>query len=189
MNMYKTCNCNNRPSCPYSNSNSNNSSMSSNTSSVAVNSSNVATNFSGSNISSNQMLDSTNISVSGFNDPPIFPNNYMYGQSYVPIQYMSKTFKPSVGLQMGTIFPELVSPYYPCQNMQEIAFLQASGIGNNMTNNSTGFNLESNLIQMNNSVNQNSTNNQNRQINNSTNRNFNSALVSANVVEGGVEND
>ena len=39
----------------------------------------------------------------------VFPDNPMLGQSYVPIQYMDKTFKPCIGLKMGTIFPELVS--------------------------------------------------------------------------------
>lgn len=54
----------------------------------------------------------------------IFPENPMLGQSYVPIQYMDKTFKPCVGLKMGTIFPELVSPYMPCQSMREIQYIQ-----------------------------------------------------------------
>lgn len=54
----------------------------------------------------------------------VFPTNPMLGQSYVPIQYMDKTFKPCVGLRHGTIFPELVSPYEPCQSMEEIAFIE-----------------------------------------------------------------
>lgn len=53
----------------------------------------------------------------------VFPENPMLGQSYVPIQYMDKTFKPCVGLEMGTIFPELVSSYSPCQSMNEIDFI------------------------------------------------------------------
>lgn len=53
----------------------------------------------------------------------VFPENPMLAQSYVPIQYMNKTFKPCVGLKMGTIFPELVSPYEPCQSMREIDFI------------------------------------------------------------------
>lgn len=53
-----------------------------------------------------------------------FPSCPMYGESYVPIQYMDKTFKPKVGLEMGTIFPELVSPYSPCQSMEEIKFIK-----------------------------------------------------------------
>lgn len=56
----------------------------------------------------------------------LFPENPMLGQSYVPIQYMDKTFMPEVGLKMGTIFPELVSPYCPGQSMKEIAYLEAT---------------------------------------------------------------
>lgn len=55
----------------------------------------------------------------------LFPNNPMLAQSYVPIQYMDKTFTPYCGLKMGTIFPELVSPYRPGQSMEEIAYLKA----------------------------------------------------------------
>ena len=53
----------------------------------------------------------------------VFPENPMLGQSYVPYQYMDKTFKPCVGLKMGTIFPELVSPYSPGQSMEEINYI------------------------------------------------------------------
>lgn len=55
----------------------------------------------------------------------LFPDNPMLAQSYVPIQYMDKTFTPCCGLKMGTIFPELVSPYRPGQSMEEIAYLRA----------------------------------------------------------------
>lgn len=55
----------------------------------------------------------------------LFPDNPMLAQSYVPIQYMDKTFTPCCGLKMGTIFPELVSPYRPGQSMEEIAYLKA----------------------------------------------------------------
>ena len=54
----------------------------------------------------------------------MFPDNPMLAQSYIPIQYMDKTFKPCVGLKMGTIFPELVSPYVPGQSMKEIDYLR-----------------------------------------------------------------
>jgi len=54
----------------------------------------------------------------------VFPANPMLAQSYVPIQYMDKVFKPCVGLKHGTIFPELVSPYSPGQSMEEIAFIE-----------------------------------------------------------------
>lgn len=56
----------------------------------------------------------------------VFPNNPMYGQSYVPIQVMNKTFKPSIGLKNGTIFPELVSPYCPNQSIEEIEYIRAT---------------------------------------------------------------
>ena len=54
----------------------------------------------------------------------MFPDNPMLAQSYIPIQYMDKTFKPCIGLKMGTIFPELVSPYVPGQSMKEIDYLR-----------------------------------------------------------------
>lgn len=55
-----------------------------------------------------------------------FPTNPMLAQSYVPIQKMDKTFTPSCGLKMGTIFPELVSPYMPCQGVEEIQYLKCA---------------------------------------------------------------
>ena len=62
----------------------------------------------------------------GFDDDGynVFPENPMYGQSYVPIQYLDKIFKPEIGLKNGTIFPELVSPYCPNQSLQEIEYLK-----------------------------------------------------------------
>lgn len=69
----------------------------------------------------------------------VFPANPMYGQSYVPIQYMDKTFTPCVGLKMGTIFPELVSPYSPCQSIEENAFIKAMNkIGEGCNNDECG---------------------------------------------------
>lgn len=56
----------------------------------------------------------------------VFPDDPMLGQSYVPYQYMDKTFKPQIGLKMGTIFPELVSPYFPCQSMETIKYLEST---------------------------------------------------------------
>lgn len=55
-----------------------------------------------------------------------FPANPMLAQSYVPVQIINKIFTPCVGLKMGTIFPELVSPYVPCQSMEEIAYIKAT---------------------------------------------------------------
>ena len=63
----------------------------------------------------------------GFDEEmPVFPENPTLAQSYVPYQYMDETFKPCVGLKMGTIFPELVSPYVPCQSIEEIEFIKAT---------------------------------------------------------------
>ncbi len=56
----------------------------------------------------------------------VFPENPMLAQSYVPWQFMDKTFKPCAGLKMGTIFPELVSPYMPCQSMRTNEFIEAT---------------------------------------------------------------
>lgn len=56
----------------------------------------------------------------------VFPDNFVFGQSYVPIQRMDKTFTPCVGLRKGTLFPELVSPYSPCQSLEENAFIKAT---------------------------------------------------------------
>lgn len=55
-----------------------------------------------------------------------FPSNPMLAQSYVPIQEMDKTFTPCCGLKMGTIFPELVSPYMPGQSIAENNYLKNS---------------------------------------------------------------
>ena len=60
------------------------------------------------------------------NGMSVFPENATLAQSYVPYQYMDETFKPCVGLKMGTIFPELVNPYVPCQSIEEIEFIKAT---------------------------------------------------------------
>ncbi len=56
----------------------------------------------------------------------VFPENPSLAQSYVPIQILDKTYKPCVGLDKGTIFPELVSPYNPGDSMREIEYLRNS---------------------------------------------------------------
>lgn len=53
-----------------------------------------------------------------------FPASAELAQSYVPFQTMNKTFTPEVGLQMGTIFPELVSPYEPGQSLAEQQYIK-----------------------------------------------------------------
>lgn len=58
----------------------------------------------------------------GFN---VFPTNPMLAQSYVPFQIMTNTFTPQCGLKNGTIFPELVSPYFPCQSVEDIEYIRS----------------------------------------------------------------
>lgn len=64
----------------------------------------------------------------GFGDEEldVFPSNSMLAQSYVPIQFMDRTFKPCSGLENGTIFPELVSPYMPCDSKRDIDYIRNS---------------------------------------------------------------
>ena len=61
----------------------------------------------------------------GFNEQEsVFPLNPMLGQSYVPMQKMTNVFTPICGLKNGSLFPELVSPYYPCQSVEDIEYLK-----------------------------------------------------------------
>ncbi len=76
----------------------------------------------------------------GFDDEQdVFPSNPVLAQSYVPIQYMEKTFKPCIGLEKGTIFPELVSPYNPGDSMRDIEYLRKRNtIGEGCNDNGRG---------------------------------------------------
>ena len=70
-------------------------------------------------------MDVSDLCECGFDEEDkLFPTNPMFAQSYVPWQTMDKTFTPCVGLKMGTIFPELVSPYMPGQSMEEIEYIR-----------------------------------------------------------------
>lgn len=62
----------------------------------------------------------------GFENSSGFPTNWMYAHSYVVNQRMNQIYTPEVGLKIGTIFPELVSPYCPNQSLEEINFLKNS---------------------------------------------------------------
>lgn len=77
------------------------------------------------------VMDTSDSCECGFDEEDkLFPSNPMFAQSYVPWQTMDKTFTPCVGLKMGTIFPELVSPYMPGQSMEEIEYIRnANKIG------------------------------------------------------------
>ncbi len=69
----------------------------------------------------------SNIYANNYTGSPAFPNNYLYGHAYTPVQNMNKTYTPEVGLQNGTIFPELVSPYCPGQSIDFINYLRNGG--------------------------------------------------------------
>lgn len=62
----------------------------------------------------------------GFDNNSVFPDNWMYGHSYVPHQKMNQVYTPEIGLKMGTIFPELVSPYCPGQSLEVMNYLKNS---------------------------------------------------------------
>lgn len=64
------------------------------------------------------------------NNTSVFPENYLYGHAYTPVQTLNNTFTPEIGLQNGSIFPELVSPYSPCQSIDFIEFLRCGGRNN-----------------------------------------------------------
>ncbi len=93
-----------------------------NSNSCMQNSCNCRNNNSNTNNNSNIYANICNSS----NEP--FPSNYLYGHAYTPNQIMNKTFTPEVGLENGTIFPELVSPYYPGQSIDFINYLRNGGM-------------------------------------------------------------
>lgn len=41
------------------------------------------------------------------------PPQMELARAYVPFQMFNQVFSPQEGLRRGTIFPELVRPYYP----------------------------------------------------------------------------
>jgi hypothetical protein len=55
--------------------------------------------------------------------------NMNYANSYVLNQPFGRIFSPSEGLANGTMFPELVSSYYPNQSLEQMNFLRNSGGG------------------------------------------------------------
>lgn len=57
-----------------------------------------------------------------------FPTNYLYGHAYTPNQIIGKTYIPEIGLQNGSIFPELVSSYSPGQSIDFINYLRTGGM-------------------------------------------------------------
>ena len=92
---------------------------------------NVCDNYTGNTTNNQPCGDNTDVAMyencmCGFNEEQsVFPDNPMLAQSYVPIQTLDTTFTPCCGLQNGTIFPELVSPYEPGQSIQFINYLKS----------------------------------------------------------------
>jgi len=52
------------------------------------------------------------------------PATLCYGNAYVPNQTFKNIFSPAEGLSNGTMFPELVIPYYPNQSLAEMNYLR-----------------------------------------------------------------
>ena len=52
------------------------------------------------------------------------PTNLRYGNAYVPVQTFRTVYSPAEGLRNGTMFPELLSSYYPNQSLAEINYLR-----------------------------------------------------------------
>ena len=84
-----------------------------------------------SNYDNNNCCNMNNCCMNDYNcgcgfdeDYNVFPSNPMLAQSYVPIQTLNQTFTPCCGLKNGPIFPELVSPYEPCDSMEFINYLR-----------------------------------------------------------------
>ena len=50
--------------------------------------------------------------------------NMRYGRSYVLPQTLRSVYSPAEGLNNGTMFPELVSMYYPNQSLAEMNYLR-----------------------------------------------------------------
>lgn len=86
--------------------------------------------------SGNNFNNYSNVSSSGFtnyngmNSSGFFNNTRMsFGNAYVPNQMLTTVFTPAEGLANGTMFPELVSSYYPNQSLQVMNYLRNSNGG------------------------------------------------------------
>lgn len=74
-----------------------------------------------SNNNFNTSYSSNSYDASGYNSV-----NYNYARSYVPSQVFRTTFSPMEGLANGTMFPELVRPYYPSESLETINYLRSN---------------------------------------------------------------
>ena len=87
-----------------------------------------------SNRCNNNSSENNYVACSNLNGNGYYMNNYNYsnmnyGSAYVPNQVLNTTFSPIEGLANGTIFPELVRPYYPGQSMELINYLRYNNGG------------------------------------------------------------
>ena len=80
--------------------------------------------------SNNSLNNSIYASSCSNSNQSVFPENYLYGHAYTPNQTLENTFIPEVGLQNGSIFPELISPYSPGQSIDFIEYLRRGGNAN-----------------------------------------------------------
>ena len=123
--MYRHCNCNNNNN----NDDYDNDSCNMNTNSCGCSDENMyeqscPCSMNAMNNYNNQ--NSTNSCSCGFESSNNFPNTLLYAHSYVPHQYMNNVYTPCLGLKLGTIFPELVSPYCPGQSQEVTNYLRNS---------------------------------------------------------------
>lgn len=126
---YRRCCCMNNNCCGCNSNSCNINAMNNNFDSDKMNScnSNILED-SCNNVSANNTDFNTNCSC-GFDDDTqkdIFPSCPMLAQSYVPTQFMNETLRPCTGLDNGTIFPELISPYSTSDNMRQNAYIECT---------------------------------------------------------------
>lgn len=55
--------------------------------------------------------------------------NYRYGSAYVPNQVLGQVYTPMQGLSNGTMFPELLSSYYPGESLEVMNYLRSNRRG------------------------------------------------------------
>jgi hypothetical protein len=86
-----------------------------------------------SDFNNNMLNNYNNVSASSYNSyNGLYGGGYNsmnyssmnYANSYVPNQPFGRIFSPAEGLANGTMFPELVSSYYPNQSLEQMNFLR-----------------------------------------------------------------
>lgn len=75
---------------------------------------------------------------SGFRSSNFNNTSMNFGNAYVPWQTFNNVFTPANGLANGTMFPELVSPYYPNQSLETMNYLRFNSNGGSCCRNNEG---------------------------------------------------